>query len=263
MSDVVTVAGGGHVRHVTLNRPDKHNAVNLEMFEALGDTGERLGADRSIRAVVLSGAGEHFCSGIDTSMFAEDASGIDAALMRPGAATPANFFQRAAYVWRQLPVPVICAIRGVAFGAGFQIAMGADLRYAAPDSRLSIMEIKWGLIPDLAISTTLRDILPVDKAKELTWTGCIVAASQALELGLLTAVHDDPVAAALEMADELSARSPGAIRAAKTLFNRAWKMGDAQALALEAELQSGILGSANQAEAVLANIEQRAPEFDN
>jgi enoyl-CoA hydratase/carnithine racemase len=263
MSDVLTVTTEGHVAHVTLSRPDKHNAVNLEMFEALGDAGEHLGKDRSIRAVVLSGAGGNFCSGIDTSIFGAAEPAINVRLMAPGESTPANFFQRAAYTWRELPVPVICAIHGVAYGAGFQFAMAADLRYAAPDARLSIMEIKWGLIPDLAISTSLRDVLPVDKAKELTWTGRIVNAAEALELGLLTALHDDPVAAALEMAAELSIRSPDAIRSAKTLFNRAWRMSEAQALALEAELQTAILGSANQAEAVLANIERRAPVFED
>ena len=169
---------------------------------------------------------------------------------------------RSAYTWRELLVPVICEINGVAFGAGLQIALGADLRYAAPDARLSVMEIKWGLIPDLAISTTLRDILPVDKAKELTWTGRIVNASEALEMGLVTAVHDDPVAVALETATGICARSPDAIRSAKKLFNRAWQMSEAEALALEAELQTAILGSANQAEAVRANIEQRAPVFE-
>jgi enoyl-CoA hydratase/carnithine racemase len=254
MNDVLTVTTEGHLAHVTLNRPDKHNAVSLEMFEALGDTGERLSTDRSIRAVVLSGAGDHFCSGIDTSIFGEAEPAIDAKSMAPGKSTPANFFQRAAYTWRELPVPVICAINGVAFGA--------DLRYAAPDARLSIMEIKWGLIPDLAISTTLRDILPVDKAKELTWTGRIVNAPEALELGLVTAVYDDPVAAALETAAGICARSPEAIRSAKKLFNRAWQMDEAEALALEARLQTAILGSANQAEAVRANIEHRAPVFE-
>jgi len=262
MSDVLTVTTEGHVAHVTLNRPDKHNAVSLEMFEALGDTGEQLSTDRSIRAVVLSGAGDHFCSGIDTGIFGQAESAIDANSMAPGTSTPANFFQRSAYTWRELPVPVICAINGVAFGAGLQIALGADLRYAAPDARLSIMEIKWGLIPDLAISTTLRDILPVDKAKELTWTGRIVNASEALELGLVTAVHDDPVAAALETAAGICARSPEAVRSAKKLFNRAWQMDEAEALALEARLQTAILGSANQAEAVRANIEHRTPVFE-
>jgi enoyl-CoA hydratase/carnithine racemase len=262
MSDALTVTTEGHVAHVTLNRPDKHNAVSLGMFEALGETGEQLGADRSVRAVVLSGAGEHFCSGIDTGIFAKAEPAIDATSMAPGKSTPANFFQRAAYTWREMPVPVICAINGVAFGAGLQIALGADLRYAAPDARFSIMEIKWGLIPDLAISTTLRGILPLDKAKELTWTGRILDATEALELGLVTAVHDDPVTAALEAATGICSRSPDAIRSAKMLFNRAWQMSEAEALALEAELQTAILGSANQAEAVLANIEQREPVFE-
>ncbi len=183
--------------------------------------------------------------------------------MAPVEGSPANLFQRAAYVWREVPVPVICAISGVAFGAGLQIAMGADIRYARPDSKLSIMEVKWGLIPDMAISTTLRDLLPADKVKELTWSGRIVAGEEAAELGLVTALHEDPLAAALVTADDIAARSPGAIRSAKKLVNSAWRLSDREALALEAELQLSIMGSPNQLEAMTANLERRAPVFED
>ena len=263
MSDVLKTVVDGSVAIVTLDRPDKHNAINLDMFSALGEAGERLKADRSIRAVILTGAGDNFCSGIDTSVFAQGGNAIDPSMMAPVAPSPANVFQRAAYVWREIDVPVICAISGVAFGGGLQIALGADLRFASPGARFSIMEIKWGLIPDLAISTTLRNILPLDKVKELAWSGRILDAAEALELGLVTAVHDDALAAATEFARGVAARSPDAVRGVKTLCNRAWQMSDAEALALEAQLQSVILRSPNQAEAVLANIERRAPAFQD
>lgn len=261
MGESVTVSIDGHVAVVTLNRPGKANAVSLEMFDALGDAGEKLAAERSVRAVVLQGAGDNFCAGIDVSIFAQNGQAIDAGSLAPGERSPANRFQRAAYAWRELPVPVICAITGCAYGAGLQIALGADLRYAAPDARLSIMEIKWGLIPDLAISTTLRDILPADRIKELAWTGRVVDGAEALSLGLVTELHEDPRAAAMRMAQEIGEKSPDAVQAMKELVNSAWRMAEAEALALEAKLQSGVLQGENQREAVLANVQQRTPEF--
>lgn len=263
MSETVSVSIDGHLAVVTLNRPDKANAVSLEMFDALGDAGERLATDQSVRAVVIHGAGANFCAGIDISIFGQEGTVIDARSMAPGAHSPANRFQRAAYVWRELPVPVICAISGVAFGAGLQIALGADLRYARCDAQLSIMEIKWGLIPDLAISTTLRNILPVDRVKELAWSGRIVAGSEALDMGLITALHDDPLAVAMQTAREICAKSPDAVRALKKLTNSAWEMTEAEALALEAGLQLTVLGGENQREAVQAIIEERLPRFNS
>lgn len=263
MSETVSVSIDGRLAVVTLNRPDKANAVSMEMFDALGDAGERLAADRTIRAVVLQGAGVNFCAGIDVSIFAQDETVIDAKSMAPGGRSPANRFQRAAYVWRELPVPVVCAITGVAYGAGLQIALGADLRYATADAKLSIMEIKWGLVPDLAISTTLRDILPVDRVKELAWTGRIVDGKEAFELGLVTGLHDDPVAAAMRTAQEICMKSPDAIQAMKKLANSAWQMTEAESLALEAKLQMEVMAGENQQEAVMANVQQRNPAFSD
>lgn len=263
MSDTVELSIEGHVAHVTLNRSDKHNAINLEMFEALGAVGEQLMSQRSVRAVVLRGAGDNFCAGIDTSIFQQSGSVIDAQTMAPGESSPANVFQRAAYVWREIPMPVICAITGVAYGAGLQIALGADLRYARPDARMAIMEIKWGLIPDMAISTTLRDILAIDRVKELAWSGRIINGEEALQLGLVTALHDDPQAAATQTALAISAKSPDAIQAMKRLFNSAWHKSEAEALALEAELQLSVIGQENQLEAVMANLQNREPDFSD
>ena len=164
MSDRVTIAIENHIAEVTLNRPKKHNAVDLAMFEALIEAGEALANESSVRAVVLSGAGENFCAGIDLSVF--EGGGIDGlgkSAFDPRGDSSANFFQSAAYVWRELPVPVIAAIQGVAFGAGLQISLGADIRYASRTARLSIMEINWGIIPDMAITATLRDVMPADQ----------------------------------------------------------------------------------------------------
>lgn len=263
MGSTVAVDIDAHVANVTLSRPEKMNAVSLEMFAALGEIGSRIAADPSIRAIVLAGAGDCFCAGIDTAIFAGDGQGIDAATMAPQAPSPANLFQRAAYVWREVPVPVICAIQGVAYGAGLQIALGADIRYAAPDARFSIMEAKWGLIPDMAISATARGVVPLDRIKELAYTARIVDAVDALDLGLITAVHDEPLAAAKKTAREIASRSPSAVRSMKQLFGEGWFATEAELLALEAQLQSALLGGEHQREAVRANIEKRTPDFSD
>jgi enoyl-CoA hydratase/carnithine racemase len=263
MSEPVQVSITDHIAQVTMNRPDKANAVNLAMFDALSEAGRELAENRAIRVVVLTGAGDNFCAVIDVSLLQDEEFEIDAKALSPLPDSPANRFQAAAYAWRQLPVPVICAIRGVAFGAGFQIAMGADLRYARPDSSLSIMEVKWGLIPDMAITTTLRDVLALDHAKEMAWSGRVVSGEEASQMGLVTALHDDPQGAALETAQAICVKSPDAIRSMKRLFNTAWRLSDPEALALEAELQLGVMGKKNQLEAVMANMQKRSPEFDD
>lgn len=263
MAEVIRIEKDGHVATVRLSRPDKHNAVNLDMFEALATAGKTLGGDRSVRAIVLAGDGPSFCAGIDLGVFKAGALQDLVAKMEPAADSPANFFQRAAYIWREVPVPVICALHGAAFGAGFQIAMGADLRYASAGCQMSVMEIKWGIIPDMAITRTLAGILASDVAKELAWTGRTVAADEALRLGLVSAVVEDPLQKALELANTIAERSPDAIRGIKRLFEMSPDMAVADALRLEAELQMKLLGSPNQAEAVAAELEKRAPIFKN
>ena len=174
MSNRVDIKIDGHVAEVMLDRPDKFNAVDFDMFHALDEAARSLEAEASVRAVILHGSGENFCAGLDVASM-QSVDNLGAALLEPVAGSAANIFQRAAYAWRELPVPVICALQGVVFGAGFQIALGADLRYAAPGTQLSIMESKWGLIPDMAITTTLRDILPPDRVKELAWTARVLS----------------------------------------------------------------------------------------
>lgn len=261
MSDRLSINLDKHVAEVMLNRPDKYNALDLEMFEALHEAAHSLAQEPTLRAVVLHGAGGNFCAGIDVGVFTDPKVRIDEALMRPVEGSCANLFQRAAYGWRELPVPVICALDGICYGGGLQIALGADLRYASATARFSIMETKWGLIPDMAISTTLRHIMPVDKVKELAMSARIFDAAEALDLGLLTGVHDDPLVAARQFANECAARSPEAIRGIKRLVNEAWNLSETESLALEAKLQHRIMGSANQVEAVTANLQKREPVF--
>ncbi len=261
MSDRVIIEVDNHVADVILNRPEKKNALDLEMFEAIAAAADRLATMPEVRAVVLRGSGGCFCAGIDVSVFAAGDVDFPSSLAATCDPSPANVWQRPAYAWKELAMPVICAVEGVAFGGGLQIALGADVRFAEDDARLSIMESKWGLIPDMAISTTLRDIVPADRVKELAWTGRIVAADEARDLGLVTAVVEDPVAAARQLAKECAARSPDAMRGIKRLVNEAWRLDDRAALALEAGIQGGVIGRPNQVEAATANFEKRPAKF--
>jgi enoyl-CoA hydratase/carnithine racemase len=183
------------------------------MFEALVETGRALAAERSLRAVVLSGEGRTFCAGLDVASFANLARSGGRNLLERSGAGPANFAQSAAWVWMELPVPVVAAVHGVAYGAGLQIALAADIRFVAPDAKLSVMEIKWGLIPDVTGSQTLRRLVRLDVAKELTFTGRVISGREAAELGLATHLSDTPREAALELAREIAGRSPSAVRA--------------------------------------------------
>ncbi len=259
MTDRVSLTVKDHVAYVSLNRPDKYNAVDRAMFDALIATGQAVGADPEVRAVVLAGEGKHFCAGIDTSVFM--GGGIDPALMQPQAGSDANYFQRAATIWREIDVPVVAALHGICYGAGLQIAFGADIRVATPGCELSIMEVKWGIIPDMGMTVTAAGLLRPDHLKELTMTGRVVPASEGLGYGLVSMVDDDPKARAKAIATDIARRSPDATATAKTLLNQTPRLSAADALALEASLQMTLLGSANQQEAVKANMERRPPEF--
>lgn len=265
MNDTVKTEIDGHVAVVTLNRPDKKNAINLDMFHAITAAGDELKSNRAVRAVVLTGAGDSFCAGIDVAAFQDGALAevVKGGGMAAREGSPANTFQSPAYVWRELPVPVIAAVQGVAFGGGLQIAAGADIRYSSADTRFSIMEIKWGLIPDMAITTTLRHIMPLDRVKELAWTGQVLDGHAAQRCGLVTAVKEDPYLAALELATAIASKSPDAIRGIKRLLNESWQNSEAESLRHEAELQMSIMGHANQVEAVMANLAGRPAEFSD
>ena len=249
------------IADVRLDRPEKMNALDGAMFRALTEAGQSLAKDRSVRAVVLSGEGRGFCAGLDVSNFAGGSAGFDP-FVRDGA-SPANAVQRSAWVWTELPVPVIAAIHGVCFGGGLQLALATDIRFATPDARLSVMEIKWGLVPDVTLSQTLPRLVRADVAKELTFTGRIVSGAEAAELGLVTHLSDEPLEAALELAREIAGKSPNAVRAAKRLLAAAPELSVAQGLLLEEGLQRGLLGKPNQVEAVKANLEKRTPNFSD
>jgi enoyl-CoA hydratase/carnithine racemase len=270
-TDRVSIDVTGGVAEVRLNRPDKLNSLDPEMMRALGEAGRALAADHSVRVVVLHGEGRAFCSGLDFASFqafasrarqtgdGSDGGGNGSFFDRRD--SPANGAQLAAWVWTELPVPVIAAIHGYAFGGGLQIALGADIRIVAPDAQLSVMEVKWGLIPDMSGTQTLRHLVRLDVAKELTYTGRIVSGSEAVELGLATRVAEDPLAEALELASGIAQKSPHAIRSAKKLFNASVTMSVRDGLVLEEELQRALIGSPNQIEAVRANFEKRAAVF--
>jgi enoyl-CoA hydratase/carnithine racemase len=267
MSELVTISVEAGVADVRLNRPDKYNALSPEMFTAIIEAGEKLGTARDVRAVVLSGNGAGFCAGLDMASMrglgGGQSSGSGGSLLRRDSDHPDNHAQRPALVWKRVPVPVICAVHGVAYGGGMQIALGADIRIAAPDAKMSVMEIKWGLIPDMGISQSLRDLVPLDVAKELTWTGRVLSGTEAKELGLVTYVDADPLARAMSIAKEIAGKNPDAIRRGKALLEQSWRADPRTGLELEAKLQMELIGSANQAEAVKANFEKRAPTFKN
>ena len=238
MSDRVTVDIVDHIADVRLNRPDKRNALDREMFQAIADAGERVKtAGDAVRAVVLSGAGASFCAGLDLAMFEHlgDGAGEGGAELRavaPGGVT--QLAQQVAWVWQEVPAPVIAAVHGHAFGGGLQIALGADIRIVHPDTQLSVREVHWGLVPDMAGTLFLSRLVRPDVAKELTFTARIVDGREAHALGLATRLADDPRSEALALAAEIAARSPTAVAAAKGLFNRLAHDGFVEQFAAEA-----------------------------
>ena len=260
MTELVTVEINNHVADVRLNRADKMNALSIPMFEAITSAGKELALNKDIRAIVLSGEGRGFCAGLDLANFSDTDFNADPFGPGRGGFYP-NFFQLPGYVWKKMPVPVICALHGVAFGGGFQIAMGADIRIAHPSTKLSVMEIKWGLIPDMSTSQTLRDLVRVDVAKELTFTGRVVESAEALELGLVTSVSDNPRDEAMAMAAAIAQRNPNAISYGKYLFDSTWHGDEYAGLKAEEKLQAKVLKTPNQLEAVMSQMEGRAANY--
>lgn len=252
------------VADVRLVRADKMNALDDAMFDALRDTGEQLKALPGLRAVVLSGEGRAFCAGLDTANFGKMASGgrsgarlLEGERTRGGANPP----QHAVMVWRELPVPVIAAVHGVAYGGGFQIMLAADMRLMHADTRLSIMEINWGLVPDMAGIALLRRLVRDDVARELTYSGRVFSGTEAHQLGLATRLCADPYADALALAHEIAARPPKAMRAAKRLLDLAIEADARQILLAESREQAALIGAPEQVEAVTARLAKRAPVF--
>lgn len=262
MEERVSIAVDGGVADVRLARPDKMNAIDQAMFESICAAIDRLAGEPGLRAVVLSGEGRAFCAGLDVASFAGMAQGggepRDLSVRTHG---DANLFQQVAWGWRALPVPVIAAVHGVAFGGGFQIACGADMRIAAPDTRMSVMEIKWGLVPDMAGIALMRHLARDDVVRELCFTGRVFEGEEALRLGFATRLADDPHAAAMALAREIAGRSPDAVCAAKRLLNASRDADASAVLTAEAREQQALIGSPNQVEAVMAGMAKRAPDF--
>ena len=259
------------VAHVRLTRADKRNALDGAMFQAIAQAGERLKNDLSVRAVVVSGDGPSFCAGLDFGSFQAMGSGgngtsgngsqngADIGAMVEGRIT--HLAQQIAWVWQEVPVPVVAALAGHALGGGMQLALGADIRIAHPDTKLSMREVHWGLIPDMTGTLMLSRLVRDDVMKDLVFTGRILPASEGAALGLVTRLSNDPVADALAVAREIAGRSPDAVRGAKKLINRLSNAGAAEHFAAEREIIFKLIGSPNQVEAITANFENRTPMF--
>ena len=270
MSDRVTISQSNGVADVRLNRPDKRNALDGAMFSALAEAGESLKTASGLRAVVLSGEGSSFCAGLDFSSFQSMASGERSGEsngsgngerpaapsdLQPGAIT--HLGQHVAWVWQEVPVPVIAAVHGHALGGGIQIALGADIRIVHPDTQLSVREVHWGLVPDMTGTLTLAGLVRADVAKELVFTARVFSGTEAFELGLATKLSDHPLDDAMAMAEEIAGRDPSAVRAAKRLMNGLLNEGAAEQFAAERSIIGGLIGKPNQIETVMANFEKR------
>lgn len=253
----VIVEIDGPIAEVRLNRGAKHNGLDQAMFDGILAATEQLAGERSVRAVVLYGDGPSFCAGLDFAGF----EGNPMALLEREDGRHANIAQRASHDWIELPMPVIAAVHGNCFGGGLQIALGADVRFVTPDARLSVMEAKWGLIPDMGITQALPRLVGIDHALELTYTARVINGEEAERIGLATHVAADPLAAARTLATEIAGRSPDATRMAKRLFRHAWHASPAEALRMETELQVQIMGKPNQIAAVTAGMTKQPAEF--
>lgn len=259
--DRISVARNQGVADVRLTRPDKMNALDPEMFSALVETADLLAKDTTLRAVVLSGEGPSFCAGLDFMSFLgmADTDAVDLTATDESRIT--HFAQQAVFGWTELPVPVIAAVTGHALGGGIQLALGADIRIVHPDAKMSVLEIRWGIIPDMTGTQMLVDLVGIDVAKELTFTGRSVSGVEAKEIGLATKLSETPLQDALAMANEIATKSPQAIRAGKRLLSNAARLDRATSFERERSEIGRLIGSPNQSEAVAAYFEKRSPNF--
>ena len=267
MSELVKVDIENHVATVTLNRPDKHNALSVDMFEAIVDAGEQLGSNKTVRAIVLRGEGPSFCAGLDFGEMQSLVADQNTAAQTLGRLfkrdnDPDNIAQRVSYVWQKIDTPVIAALHGVVYGGGLQIALGADIRVTSSDAKFSVMEVRYGLVPDMGITQMLPDLMPKDQALELSLTGRVFGAAEAQDLGVVTMVDDTPLEKAHAIANEIATKSPSATRAIKKLYRESWRTDAFTGLALEEKLQRELIGSKNQIEAVTASMQKRPANFE-
>ena len=270
-NDRVKVSIEGGIADVRLDRADKRNALDPAMFDAIARAGKDLVSNKEIRAVVLSGSGASFCAGLDFASFQSMAnggssnsdsksnSGENAGAMQPGAIT--HLAQQICWVWQEVPVPVIAAIQGHALGGGMQLALGADIRIAHPDTQFAMREVHWGLIPDMTGTLMLSRLVRDDVAKDLVFSARVISGTEAHQLGVVTRLTDSPLEVAMKMANEIAERSPDAVRGAKALINRLSNAGAAEHFAEERKIIYSLIGKPNQVEAVMSNFEKRPASF--
>jgi enoyl-CoA hydratase/carnithine racemase len=264
MNDRVSITVENHVADVRLIRADKMNALDPAMFQAIIGAGEQLMTMPGVRAVVLSGEGRSFCAGLDMASMAavgSNASGGGGNTLTARTHGNANDFQQVAMQWRRISVPVIAAVHGVCFGGGLQIASGADIRVVAPDARMSVMEMKWGLIPDMGGYALWRGLVRDDVLRELTYTNREFSGAEAQGLGFATYVDADPYARAMAIAADIASKNPDAMRLAKDMFNRLPDMDEDAILMAESVEQAKIIRQPNQVEAVMSQMQKRAAVF--
>ena len=273
-NDRVTVTISQCIADVRLNRADKRNALDPAMFDAIAKAGKDLVTNREIRAVVLSGNGNSFCAGLDFGSFqsmadggasnskkmkSNENSGENAGAMQPGAIT--HMAQQICWVWQEVPVPVVAALRGHALGGGMQLALGADIRVAHAETQFSMREVHWGLIPDMTGTLMLSRLVSDDVAKDLVFSARVISGTEAHEVGVVTRLSDEPLETAMQIAREIADRSPDAVRGAKALINRLSNAGAAEHFAEERRIIYSLIGKPNQVEAVMSNFEKRPAKF--
>ncbi len=258
--DRVTMTLSGGVADVRLTRPDKLNALDPAMFDGIEAVLARLNDAADVRCVVLSGEGRAFCAGLDLASMGS----IDApADIMERSHKAANIFQHVAWGWRTLPMPVIAAVQGIAFGGGLQIMSGADSVIAAPGTRMGVMEIKWGIVPDMAGFALWKGRVRDDHLRELAYTGREFTAEDGLAMGFVSRIDNDPHGAAMALATQIAGRNPHAVRGIKRLANAAPDKDADKILLNESHEQQQLLGSKNQMEAIAANMQKRTPDFDD
>ena len=269
--DRVSIEVSDGVADVRLTRADKRNALDGAMFLALAEAGEWLKTAPGVRVAVVSGEGSSFCAGLDFGSFQQMAGGADPEAAQSTQGSPGSMVagrithlgQQVAWVWQEVPVPVIAAVHGHALGGGIQICLGADIRIVHPDTQMSVRETHWGLVPDMTGTLVLSRLVRPDVAKELTFTARIFDGREALQLGLATRLDENPRRAALDLATEIAGRSPDAVRGAKFLFNRLFTDGAAEQFAEERRVIGSLIGRKNQVEAVMSNFEKRPAVFED
>ena len=261
MPSTVTCQVEGGIAQVRLDRPDKLNALTLDTLEDLVATARELSRDRELRGVVLGGEGDSFCAGLDFATVLKNPPRVARSFV-PHPLRGTNLFQEACWAWRRVPVPVVAAVHGHCYGGGLQIALAADLRMTTADAQWSVLEAKWGLVPDMSGIQALSQQVRMDVAKRLTMTGEVVSGTRAVELGLASEVHDEPFVAATRFLEQVLARSPDSVAATKRLFGRTWTSGDRRTFARERLEQARLLATRNTTIAREAALKRVTPVFD-